>query len=299
MSLRQIKSITKPQKVSDGDDVKINRVFGNDSTSETDPFLLLDHIQNDDPNIATSAGFPWHPHRGIETITYIIKGSVKHEDSLGNSGILRDGDVQWMTAGSGIIHQEIPVPGASPLSHGFQLWANLPAANKMMPPRYQDIPAVEIPEVVEDDGSKARIITGEFWGKTGPVTGIVTNPRYLDITLPPHRERSIKIALEQNAFAYVFMGDGSFLNGSNPLSVKKDSMLGHPAENRSLVLFDSGDEIRVRSGKEGMRFLLVSGQPLKETVAWAGPIVMNTKEELFKAFDEYKNGTFLKGVKNE
>lgn len=297
MSLRQIKNISKPQGVSDGAGVKINRVFGNDSTSETDPFLLLDHIQNDDPD-APISGFPWHPHRGIETITYLIKGGIKHEDSLGNSGILQDGDVQWMTAGSGIIHQEMPAPGASPIFHGFQLWANLPAANKMMDPRYQDVPSVEIPEVIEDDGSKARIITGDFWGKTGPVTGIVTNPRYLDITLPPNRERSIKVAIEQNAFAYVFMGDGSFLDASSPQSVAPDKIVGQTAENRSLVLFDSGDEIRVRSGGDGMRFLLVSGQPLKESVAWYGPIVMNTQAELIKAFDEYNNGTFLKSNKN-
>ena len=293
MSLRNIKNISRPQKVNDGAGVKLNRVFGNDSTSETDPFLLLDHIQNDDPDVPM-VGFPWHPHRGIETITYMIKGNIKHEDSLGNTGILQDGDVQWMTAGRGIIHQEMPAPGANSVFHGFQLWANLPSLKKMMPPRYQDIPAVEIPEVIEDDGSKARIITGDFWGKTGPVTGIVTNPRYLDITLPPNRERSIKVALEQNAFAYVFMGAGSFLDASNPTSVTTGEMVNHPAENRSLVLFDRGDEIRVRSGEEGMRFLLVSGQAIEETVAWYGPIVMNTREELIKAFDEYNNGTFLK-----
>ncbi|MDA3851898.1 MAG: pirin family protein [Spirochaetaceae bacterium] len=208
------------------------------------------------------AGFPWHPHRGIETITYLIQGGIQHEDSLGNSGILQDGDVQWMTAGSGIIHQEMPAPGASALYHGFQLWSNLPSSKKMMDPRYQDIPAAEIPEVIEDDGSKARIITGDFWGKTGPVTGIFTNPRYLDISLPVNRERSFKIQLEQNAFAYVFQGEGRFFGASAPGPVMTeyitpqgatDPIPSHPAENRSLVLIDQGDEIRVRAGEQESR----------------------------------------------
>lgn len=302
MSLRPIKSITRPVATSDGAGVALDRVFGHGTTTETDPFLMMDHFQNNDPN-SPMAGFPWHPHRGIETITYLISGGIKHEDSMGNSGILQDGDVQWMTAGSGIIHQEMPAPGSSAIYHGFQLWSNLPSADKMMDPRYQDIPSGEIPEVTEDDGSKARIITGNFWGKTGPVTGIVTDPRYLDITLPPNRERTFKIQLEQNAFAYVFMGSGRFYGASDPRAVMTeyithqgatDPIPSHPAENRNLILFDQGDEIKVRAGEEGMRFLLVSGQPLKEPVAWHGPIVMNTHEELVRAFDEYQRGTFLK-----
>ncbi len=307
MSLRPIRDMTKPRRVRDGAGVDLDRVFSNHTTDQTDPFLLLDHLQNDDPD-KPLAGFPWHPHRGIETITYLISGGVQHEDSLGNTGILKDGDVQWMTAGSGIIHQEMPAPGSSPLYHGFQLWANLPSAKKMIPPRYQDIPSQEIPEITEDDGCKARVITGEFWGKTGPVTGISTNPRYLDILVPPEGERNIKIPLEQNAFAYIFMGKGVFLGASSPQPVLTEyinrtnttsPLLSHPAETRSLVLFDRGDEIRIRAGEEGMRFLLVSGQPLKEPVAWYGPIVMNTKEELEQAYDEFNKGTFLKTHQNQ
>ena len=302
MSLRPIKSISKPQMVTDGDGVQINRVFGHNNTSQTDPFLMLDHLKNDDPNVAMN-GFPWHPHRGIETITYNIKGSIQHEDSLGNKGLLQDGDVQWMTAGSGIIHQEMPMPGASPIFHGFQLWSNLPAKKKMMDPRYQDIPSKDIPEVVEDDGTKARIITGDFWGKTGPVTGIETNPRYLDITVPPNVERIIKIELEHHAFAYLFDGSGFFYNSSAPIPAPteyvsskgiSEAVSANPVENRNLIIFDRGNEIKLRSGQNGMRFLLVSGRPLKEPIAWHGPIVMNTRDELIKAFEEYENGTFLK-----
>lgn len=302
MSLRPITSITRPIELMEGAGVPINRVFGNRDTTQTDPFLMMDHFKNEDPDFI-SPGFPWHPHRGIETITYLIEGGIRHEDSLGNSGVLGAGDVQWMTAGSGIIHQEMPVPGTANIGHGFQLWANLPAAQKMTDPRYQDIPAIEIPEVTEDDGTRARIITGDFWGKRGPVTGIATNPRYLDFYIPPRCTRSIKIDLDQNAFAYVFEGAGRFRGASSPKGAPTEYMteggtsearLAHPVENRNLVLFDRGDEIRVETDDMGMRFLLISGKPLKEPVAWHGPIVMNTQKELIQAFHEYQNGTFLR-----
>jgi len=302
MSLSPIKKILKPQLVIDGAGVEINRVFGGNDTKLTDPFLLLDHLKNDDPDNPI-AGFPWHPHRGIETITYMIEGGIHHEDSIGNSGILRSGDVQWMTAGSGIIHQEMPAKDAGAIFHGFQLWANLPSSRKMMDPRYQDIKSGQIPEVVDDDGTKVRVITGSFWGKTGPVTGIVTNPRYLDISLPPNIDRTIEVELDQNAFAYVFSGSGTFKNASLPVNAPteyvsnegiSETMPALPFENRTLVLFDTGSEIRVQTGAQGMRMLLVSGRPLKEPVAWRGPIVMNTQEELAAAFQEYRDGTFLK-----
>lgn len=302
MSLRPIKSITKPMKVMEGAGVPVYRVFGNGTTQVTDPFLMMDHFQSDDPT-KKSPGFPWHPHRGIETITYLINGQIQHEDSLGNTGILGPGDVQWMTAGSGIVHQEMPVQGTANIGHGFQLWANLPASQKMTDPRYQDIPTGEIPEVTDDDGTKVRIITGEFWGKTGPVTGIATNPRYLDFYVPPGSQRRISVQLEQNAFAYVFEGSGQFKGSSKPIPAPteymnekgvSEVMSSHPVENRNLVLFDQGDEIYVETGDEGMRFLLISGQALKEPIAWHGPIVMNTREELIQAFTEYENGTFLK-----
>ncbi|QEN07860.1 pirin family protein [Oceanispirochaeta crateris] len=306
MSLRPISRISRPQEVIDGDGVKIHRVFGHDETSVTDPFLMLDHLENNDP-VHFMPGFPWHPHRGIETITYVLDGGVEHQDSLGNRGTLGAGDVQWMTAGSGIIHQEMPHKGSGPIFHGFQLWSNLPAEKKMTDPRYQDIPAGEIPEIIDDDGSKVRLITGKFWGKTGPVSGIATDPRFLDITIPPRTKRRFKVLLDDNAFAYVFSGSGYFKDGSTPFPVQteyvtekgvSDTIRSHPVENRNLVLFDRGEEIFVESGDFGLRFLLVSGQPLKEPVAWHGPIVMNTRQELILAFEEYQNGTFLK-KKNE
>jgi len=302
MTIRPIKQISRPTRTTDGAGVELNRVFSHDMTDQTDPFLLLDHFYNPDPS-AVSPGFPWHPHRGIETITYLIDGGVKHEDSLGNKGILKSGDVQWMTAGSGIIHQEMPPPDSGNMGHGFQLWANLPSAKKMTAPRYQDIPSSEIPEETDDDGTKARIITGDFWGKKGPVTGIATNPRYLDITIPPNTVKTIKVETGQHAFAYIFEGNGAFRGASKPIAAPteyvtvhgiSEAVPAHPIENRTLVLFDRGDEIHVETRDTGMRFLLVSGQPLKEPIAWYGPIVMNTQEELRQAFEEYQNGTFIK-----
>ena len=293
----------------EGAGVKLHRGFGFGNTSEFDPFLLFDDFRNENPNDYL-AGFPWHPHRGIETITYVLAGTVEHGDSLGNRGAMGAGDVQWMTAGSGILHQEMPKGDQHGRMHGFQLWANLPKHLKMTDPRYQDILAKDIPEVTEDDGTKARIIVGDFWGKRGPVEGVAADPRYLDISVPPNMTKRIPVEASRHAFAYVFAGSGTFRDSSKPLPVQTelvaDSTLDRSASrndpsltasmlgNRSLVLFDSGDEITVTAGEEGIRFLLVSGRPLEEPVAWYGPIVMNTRAELQQAYSELQNGTFIK-----
>ena len=299
MSLRPVKQILRTQPVMEGAGVKLQRAFGFGKTKEFDPFLLLDDFRNDNPR-DYMAGFPWHPHRGIETITYVLAGAVEHKDSLGNTGSMTAGDVQWMTAGSGILHQEMPSGDAQGRMHGFQLWANLPAAHKMTTPRYQDIPAGEIPELTDDDGTQVRLISGEFWGKKGPVTGVAADPMYLDVSVPAGRRKRLRVEVERNAFAYVFGGAGTFRDASSPRAVLTDSAADPDAApvydvtNHSLVLFDRGDEITVQAGDSGIRFLLVSGKPIEEPVAWYGPIVMNTQEELQQAFDEFRNGTFIK-----
>jgi len=283
----------------EGAGVRLRRAFGFGNTQETDPFLLLDDFRNDNP-ADYLAGFPWHPHRGIETITYVLAGSVDHGDSLGNEGSISAGDVQWMTAGSGIIHQEMPKGASDGKMHGFQLWANLPSSLKMTAPRYQDVPSAEISELTEDDGTRVRVICGDFQGVTGPVDGVAAEPNYLDVSVPPNTRRRLPVETTRHAFAYIFAGSGSFCNASAPLAVPtegvgwSDTSLSEVADNRSLILFDTGDEVVVEAGEEGIRFLLVSGKPLKEPVAWYGPIVMNTQEELRQAFAEYKAGTFLK-----
>ncbi len=299
MSLRPVKQIFETKPTVEGAGVRLQRAFGFGKTAEFDPFLLLDDFRSDNPADYV-AGFPWHPHRGIETITYVLAGEVTHGDSLGNKGRMTAGDVQWMTAGSGILHQEMPAGDAQGRMHGFQLWANLPAALKMTHPRYQDIPSSAIPEVTEDDGSKARIICGEFWGKKGPVEGVAADPRYVDISVPPGKTKRIKVETTRNAFAYVFAGAGTFRDASAPQAVLTESAVDpnatpvYDAKNHSLVLFDRGDEIVVQAGPEGIRFLLVSGQPLEEPVAWQGPIVMNTEAELRQAWSELQNGTFIR-----
>ena len=246
------------------------------------------------------AGFPWHPHRGIETITYVLAGTVEHGDSLGHSGAIAAGDVQWMTAGSGIIHQEMPKGDDDGRMHGFQLWANLPASLKMTAPRYQEVKAVDIPLITDDDGTQVRLVCGSFWGMTGPVDGIAAEPIYLDVSVPPGQRKTLPVETSRHAFAYVFAGAGKFCNASGPLAVPTepagwaDASPPTHADNRSLVLFDRGDEVTVHAGDDGIRFLLVSGKPLGEPVAWYGPIVMNTQEELRQAFRELEQGTFLK-----
>ena len=303
MSLRPVREIYQTKPTIEGAGVKLQRAFGFGKTQEFDPFLLLDHFRSDNP-ADYIAGFPWHPHRGIETITYVLAGEVAHGDSLGNKGRMTAGDVQWMTAGSGILHQEMPAGDAQGRMHGFQLWANLPTSLKMTDPRYQDIPASAIPEVTEADGSHARVICGEFWGKTGPVEGVATETnvaaRYVDISVPPGQRKRIRVETTRNAFAYVFAGAGSFSDASKPQAVLTESAVDpgakpvYDARNHSLVLFDRGDEIVVQAGPEGIRFLLVSGQPLEEPVAWYGPIVMNSQAELRQAMSELQSGSFIK-----
>jgi hypothetical protein len=299
MSIRPVKKILKAQPTVEGAGVNLRRAIGFGDPSEVDPFLLLDDFRNENPEDYL-AGFPWHPHRGIETITYVLAGSVEHGDSMGNKGVISSGDIQWMTAGSGIIHQEMPKGDPKGRMHGFQLWANLPSALKMTPPRYQGIDSQDIPEVTDDDGTHVRLICGDFWGKKGPVDGIAANPVYIDVSVPAGKRKSLKIDTRNNAFAYVFAGSGKFCDASSPLSVPTESVgwldTNPPveADNRSLILFDNGDEVTVQAGEEGIRFLLISGKPLKEPVAWYGPIVMNTQAELRKAFEELQDGTFIK-----
>jgi redox-sensitive bicupin YhaK (pirin superfamily) len=299
MSIRPVKKILKAQPTIEGAGVNLRRAIGFGDPSEVDPFLLLDDFRNERPEDYL-AGFPWHPHRGIETITYVLAGSVEHGDSIGNSGVISAGDVQWMTAGSGIIHQEMPKGDSVGRMHGFQLWANLPSALKMITPRYQEIKSPDMPEVTDDDGTRVRIVCGNFWGEKGPVDGIAADPIYIDVSVPPGKRKSLPIDTRNNAFAYIFAGSGKFCNASGPLAVPTESVgwldTSPPidADNRSLILFDSGDEITVQADEEGIRFLLISGRPLKEPVAWYGPIVMNTQAELQKAFEELQDGTFLK-----
>jgi redox-sensitive bicupin YhaK (pirin superfamily) len=299
MSIRPVKRLVRAKPTLEGAGVRLRRAFGFGGVSDFDPFLLLDDFRNEIP-ADYLAGFPWHPHRGIETITYVLAGTVEHGDSLGNSGVIGPGDVQWMTAGSGIIHQEMPKGDQSGRMHGFQLWGNLPAALKMTAPRYQEVKSAEIPEVVEDDGSRARVVCGTFWGKTGPVVGVAADPVYVDLSVPPGKRKTFPVETSRHAFAYVFGGAGKFCNASAPLAAPTEGIgwwdTAPPAEadNRTLVLFDSGDEVSVQAGDDGVRFLLVSGKPLREPVAWYGPIVMNTQEELQQAFRELQQGTFLK-----
>jgi redox-sensitive bicupin YhaK (pirin superfamily) len=299
VSIRPVKKLSKSKPTLEGAGVHLRRAFGFGNTTDYDPFLLLDDFRNDIPKDYL-AGFPWHPHRGIETITYVLAGTVEHGDSMGNSGVIGAGDVQWMTAGSGIIHQEMPKGDAVGQMHGFQLWANLPASLKMTKPRYQDIKAADIPVVTDDNGTEARIVCGSFWGKTGPVEGVAADPVYLDVTVPAGKRTMLPVETSRHAFAYVFAGGGKFCNASEPLSVPTESIgwldTTPPSEanNRSLVLFDTGDEVAIEAGEDGIRFLLVSGKPLEEPVAWYGPIVMNTQAELQKAFEELQENTFLK-----
>ena len=267
MSLRPVKETIHTKATIEGAGVKLQRAFGFGKTKDFDPFLLLDDFRNDNPSDYL-AGFPWHPHRGIETITYVLAGSVDHGDSLGNKGKLSAGDVQWMTAGSGILHQEMPKGDAQGRMHGFQLWANLPSSLKMTRPNYQDIPSAAVPDVTDDDGTHVRVICGEFWGKKGPVDAVAADPTYLDISVPPNRRKRLKVETTRNAFAYVFAGEGTFRDASDPRAVLTDTVVAseaapvYDATNHSLILFDRGDEITVQAGPQGIRFLLVSGRPI-------------------------------------
>lgn len=300
MSLRPVKNLSQAIPTMEGAGVKLYRAFGFEDPSMLDPFLLFDDFRNDRPE-DFQKGFPWHPHRGIETITYVLNGSVEHGDSLGNEGTLGAGDVQWMTAGSGIMHQEMPKGNAQGVMHGFQLWANLPASLKMTDPRYQDVQGKDIPEIIDDDGTRVKVIVGDFWGKKGPVDGVAADPQYLDIFVPAGVKKSFKIDTYARVFAYIFDGTGKFSDASVPQGVllEKEVMgeelnIRDLSGNRTLVRFDTGDEVTVQAGPKGMRFLLISGAPIQEPVAWHGPIVMNTQDELKKAFSDLRNGTFIR-----
>jgi redox-sensitive bicupin YhaK (pirin superfamily) len=299
MSIRPVKRIIESKPTIEGAGVRLRRAFGFGDTDEYDPFLLFDDFRNDVPGDYL-AGFPWHPHRGIETITYVLAGTVEHGDSLGNRGSMAAGDIQWMTAGRGILHQEMPKGDPQGRMHGFQLWANLPASMKMTAPRYQDVLSRDVPEVTDDDGTKVRIICGDFWGQRGPVDGIAADPRYLDVWVPPGKRKSLPVEMGRHGFAYVFAGSGSFRDASAPRGVLTETTDGsdriqrEQTGNRSLVLFDRGDEVTVQAGDEGIRFLLVSGKPIEEPVAWHGPIVMNTQAEIRQAMSDLRNGTFIR-----
>ena len=302
MSIRPILSETQAQPTMEGAGVKLHRAFGFGDPEAFDPFLLFDDFRNERPEDYLR-GFPWHPHRGIETITYVLSGSVEHADSLGNSGHLGAGDVQWMTAGSGILHQEMPEGNAAGQMHGFQLWGNLPSSLKMTDPRYQDVSGSEIPEVIDDDGTRVKVIVGAFWGRTGPVDGIAADPQYLDVFVPSGVKKTFKIDTYRRAFAYVFEGAGAFADASAPQGVLLEKEVGGKevhirdmSGDRTLIRFGTGDEVTVQAGPEGVRFLLISGAPIEEPVAWHGPIVMNTREELVQAVRELQNGTFIKGA---
>ena len=300
MSIRPVKRVSAAQPTLEGAGVHLRRAFGFGTTSEFDPFLLFDDFRNERPEDYL-AGFPWHPHRGIETITYVLAGNVDHGDSLGNRGTLGAGDVQWMTAGSGILHQEMPTGDPHGRMHGFQLWANLPSSLKMTKPRYQDVAGRDIPEITDDDGTRVRVVCGEFWGKRGPVDGVAADPRYLDVFVPPGLCKRLQVETTRNAFAYVFEGSGTFREASEPRGVATERVGDGPAAagpepigNRSLVVFDRGDEVVVQAGDQGIRFLLVSGRPIEEPVAWYGPIVMNTRQEIQQAISDLQAGTFIK-----
>jgi redox-sensitive bicupin YhaK (pirin superfamily) len=300
MSLRPVTGTRAARPTMEGAGVHLHRAFGFGDPSETDPFLLFDDFRNDDP-ARFERGFPWHPHRGIETITYVLDGTVAHGDSLGNSGTLGAGDVQWMTAGSGILHQEMPQGNARGQMHGFQLWANLPSRLKMTQPRYQDVKGADIPEVIDDDGTRVRVIVGAFWGKAGPVDGIAAEPLYLDVSVPPGVTKRLPVDTYRRAFAYVFAGAARFAEASAPRGVLLEKEVQGREVNirdlsgdRTLVNFGTGDEVVVTAGPDGVRFLLVAGAPLQEPVAWHGPIVMNTRDELRQAMRDLRNGTFIR-----
>jgi redox-sensitive bicupin YhaK (pirin superfamily) len=301
-NIRKIQKIFKSKPTMEGAGVRLKRAFGFYQVPLLDPFLLLDDFHSNHPDDYLK-GFPWHPHRGIETITYVLYGKVEHGDSMENRGIISSGDVQWMTAGSGIIHQEMPKGQEDGLMWGFQLWANLPASHKMMDPRYRDVKSHQIPEVTLDHGVRVKIICGEVKGVKGPVQDIVIDPEYLDITVPSNSHLRYPVKGGHTVFAYIIEGKGYFdpgrdvyayeVEGRNYFDFKRECMMG----SENLILFDGGDELTISTEEKPVRFLLISGKPIGEPVAWYGPIVMNTQEELRIAFEEYENGTFIRRKK--
>lgn len=277
---RQVEAILPSRETIEGAGVHLRRAFGNREVPKLDPFLLLDDFRSENP-AEYVAGFPWHPHRGIETVTYMLDGVVEHEDSIGNRGVIGSGDVQWMTSGSGIIHQEMP-KGLEDRMGGFQLWVNLPSSSKMMDPRYQEVQRARIPEVLVQEGVTAKVIAGDVNGVRGPVKDIVVEPEYLDVAMIPHASVDRRIPIGHTLFAYVLEGKGRFDDDSGEI------------DSESLVTFGGGDRVRISTGNEPLRFLLVSGKPIGEPVAWWGPIVMNTRRELEVAIEEFQSGTFIK-----
>ena len=298
--VRKIRKVWRFRPTIEGAGVHLRRAFGNQEVPLLDPFLLLDDFRSDDPS-KYLPGFPWHPHRGIETITYVLEGDVEHGDSMGNKGDISAGDVQWMTAGSGIVHQEMPRGDARGRMGGFQLWANLPASDKMMDPRYREVKRRQIPEVAVEGGGKAKIICGRVNGVEGPVRDIVTDPEYLDVIVPKGATFRHAVTRGHTVFAYVVSGNAYFDEGRDPYAreevgrnyfdMDRQCLCG----SESLVLYADGDAVSVTAGEEAVRFLLVAGRPIGEPVAWYGPIVMNTEEEIRVAFEEYRRGTFIKG----
>ena len=278
--IRRIKSTWRSQPTSEGAGVRLKRVFGNAEVPRLDPFLLLDDFHSDRPEDYL-AGFPWHPHRGIETVTYMLEGEVEHQDSMGNKGVVKAGDIQWMTAGSGIIHSEMPKQKEG-LLWGMQLWLNLPRTHKMMAPRYQDIPADKIPTAVMDGDVKVRVVCGKIAGKRGPVEGLLAEPEFLDITMPEKALFKHHLPPGHRLFAYVLEGQGEFESGLDPIGAEH------------LILFSDGEEVHLQTRESSLRTLLISGKPLGEPLVWGGPIVMNTEAELRQAFMEYQQGTFIK-----
>jgi quercetin 2,3-dioxygenase len=303
MSIRPANRVIKAQPTMEGAGVHLHRAFGFSEPEMADPFLLFDDFRNDQP-AHFMKGFPWHPHRGIETITYVLAGQVEHGDSLGNRGVLGAGDVQWMTAGSGILHQEMPQGDVFGRMHGFQLWANLPSSLKMTDPRYQDVKSDAIPVLSDDDeGTAIRVICGNYKGVGGPVDGIAAEPNYFDISIPAGKRKRFKVDTHRKAFAYIFEGSARFAGASGPQGVLTEKefegeeiLLLDQTGNRHMVLFGSGDEVVVEAGEKGVRFLLVSGAPIREPIAWHGPIVMNTREELMQAMRDLQSGTFIKAA---
>ncbi len=299
-ALRRVAKVWKSEPTIEGAGVHLKRAFGFHEVPQLDPFLLLDDFHNSDPRDFLP-GFPWHPHRGIETITYLLDGQVDHGDSLGNSGVIAPGDVQWMTAGSGIIHQEMPRPGPGGGNWGFQLWANLPRSHKMMDPRYRGLVASDIPEARLDEGVKAKAICGQIGGVSGPVKDVVIEPEYLDVTVPPGASFRHAVKDGHAVFAYVYKGKGYFDQRNDPFSFEEIPRRWWDVDPQcqfgpdTLVLYErQGEQIAVKAVDSVLQFLLISGRPIGEPVAWYGPIVMNTQEELRQAFQEYRQGTFIK-----
>ena len=286
-NLRNIKKIIRARKTSEGAGVIINRAIGFDDPDLYDPFLLLDDFRSDNP-IDFIKGFPWHPHRGIETITYVLKGNIQHEDSLGNKGTIEEGDIQWMTAGSGVYHQEMPLGDNTGRMYGFQLWANLPKKDKMIAPMYREVLSKDIPDVKKENGVCIKIIAGNYEGICGPIKEVVINPEYFDITIPKDIEYIQETIPGYKVMFYVFEGTG-FIETINKGLVNREKI-----ENRNLVLFDEGEKIKVVTSDRELRFLMISGKPINEPIAWYGPIVMNTEKELEIAYSELQKGTFVK-----